>query len=180
MINKISSKESSLFKYAKKLISKSNFRKREKKFIVEGFREIQHCKNSNFTIDQIFVLEDKLQSLSIKDLKVNLITRELIEQIIYRESEGIFAIVNYKPSKISDLKIDKDDFFLVLQNPEKPGNIGAIMRTFEACGFKNIIITDSQTEVYNPNTIRASLGSIFSLNIFQLTATETINFLKKK
>ena len=65
MINKISSKESSLFKYAKKLISKSNFRKREKKFIVEGFREIQHCKNSNFTIDQIFVLEDKLQSLSI-------------------------------------------------------------------------------------------------------------------
>ena len=53
MINKISSKESSLFKYAKKLISKSNFRKREKKFIVEGFREIQHCKNSNFTIDQI-------------------------------------------------------------------------------------------------------------------------------
>ena len=71
MINKISSKESSLFKYAKKLISKSNFRKREKKFIVEGFREIQHCKNSNFTIDQIFVLEDKLQSLSIKDLKID-------------------------------------------------------------------------------------------------------------
>ena len=100
MINKISSKESSLFKYAKKLISKSNFRKREKKFIVEGFREIQHCKNSNFTIDQIFVLKDKLQSLSIKDLKINLITRELIEQIIYRESEGIFAIVNYKTSKI--------------------------------------------------------------------------------
>ena len=94
MINKISSKESSLFKYAKKLISKSNFRKREKKFIVEGFREIQHCKNSNFTIDQIFVLEDKLQSLSIKDFKTNLITRELIQQIIYRESEGIFAIVN--------------------------------------------------------------------------------------
>ena len=120
-----------------------------------------------------------MQSLSIKNLKVNLITRELIEQIIYRESEGIFAIVNYKPSKISDLKIDKDDFFLVLQNPEKPGNIGAIMRTFEACGFKNIIITDSNTEVYNPNTIRASLGSIFSLNIFQLTATEAINFLKK-
>ena len=53
------------------------------------------------------------------------------------------------------------------------------MRTFEACGFKNIIITDSHAEVYNPNTIRASLGSIFSLNIFQLTSTETINFLKK-
>ena len=98
---------------------------------------------------------------------------------MYKRQEGIFAIVNYKPSKISDLKIDKDDFFLVLQNPEKPGNIGAIMRTFEACGFKNIIITDSHTEVYNPNTIRASLGSIFSLNIFQLTATEAINFLKK-
>ena len=53
------------------------------------------------------------------------------------------------------------------------------MRTIEACGFKNIIITDSNTEVYNPITIRASLGSIFSLNIFQLTATEAINFLKK-
>ena len=117
MINKISSKESSLFKYAKKLISKSNFRKREKKFIVEGFREIQHCKNSNFTIDQIFILEDKLQSLSIKNFKINLITRELIEQIIYRESEGIFAIVNYKTSKISDLNIEKDDFFFSSTKP---------------------------------------------------------------
>ena len=179
MINKISSKESSLFKYAKKLVSKSNFRKKEKKFIVEGLREIQYCKNSNFIIDQIFVVQDKLQNINIPNTKINLISRELIEKIIYRENEGIFAIVHYNLSKIFDLKIDKDELFLVLQNPEKPGNVGAIMRTFEACGFKNIILTDSSIEVYNPNTIRASLGSIFSLNIFQLTTTETIDFLIK-
>ena len=179
MINKISSKESSLFKYAKKLVSNSSFRKKEKKFIVEGLREIQNCKNSHFTIDQIFVLEDKLQDLNIPKLKTNLISHELIGQIIYRETEGIFAIVNYKSSKLVDLKIDKDELFLVLQNPEKPGNVGAIMRTFEACGFKNIILTDSSIEVYNPNIIRASLGSIFSLNIFQLTTNETIDYLIK-
>ena len=179
MINKISSKESSLFKYAKKLVSKSNFRKKEKKFIVEGMREIQYCKNSNFIIDQIFVVQDKLQNINIPGTKINLISRELIEQIIYRENEGIFAIVHYNLSKIFELKIDKDELFLVLQNPEKPGNIGAIMRTFEACGFKNIILTDSSIEVYNPNIIRASLGSIFSLNIFQLTTSETIDYLIK-
>ena len=179
MINKISSKESSLFKYAKKLVSKSNFRKKEKKFIVEGLREIQYCKNSNFIIDQIFVVQDKLQNINIPGTKINLISRELIEQIIYRENEGIFAIVHYNLSKIFDLKIDKDELFLVLQNPEKPGNVGAIMRTFEACGFKNIILTDSSIEVYNPNIIRASLGSIFSLNIFQLTTSETIDYLIK-
>ena len=68
---------------------------------------------------------------------------------------------------------------LVLENPEKPGNIGAIMRTFEACGFKNIIIVDSNLDLYNPNTIRSSLGSIFHLNVFKMNSNQVIDFLKK-
>ena len=75
--------------------------------------------------------------------------------------------------------MNDDELFLILENPEKPGNIGAIMRTFEASGFKNIVLTDSNVEIFNPNTIRASLGSIFSLNIFQTKTNEIINFLEK-
>ena len=180
MINKISSKDNSLFKYAKKLKQKANFRKKEKKFIVEGQKEIDLCIKSNFKIDMIFISNKKKYTKIDKlNIKTHEIDDYLVKKIIYRESEGIFAIVNYKYFDIEKIKLNDDELFLILENPEKPGNIGAIMRTFEASGFKNIVLSNSKIEIFNPNTIRASLGSIFSLNIFQTKTDEIINFLDK-
>tara|TARA_B100001564_G_scaffold243781_1_gene206605 strand:- start:402 stop:1181 length:780 start_codon:yes stop_codon:yes gene_type:complete len=180
MINKISSKDNSLFKYAKKLKQKANFRKKEKKFIVEGQKEIDLCIKSNFKIDMIFISNKKKYTKIDKlNIKTHEIDDYLVKKIIYRESEGIFAIVNYKYFDIEKIRLNDDELFLILENPEKPGNIGAIMRTFEASGFKNIVLSNSKIEIFNPNTIRASLGSIFSLNIFQTKTDEIINFLDK-
>ena len=177
MFNKISSKDNQSFKYAKKLFEKSSFRKNEKKFIVEGLREIDLCQKSDFEIESIFTLEKNVENLNHKN--INVISNELLRKIIYRETEGIFAIVNDKKQDINSIKLTTDELILVLENPEKPGNIGAIMRTFEACGFKNIIIVDSNLELYNPNTIRSSLGSIFHLNVFKMNSNQIIDFLKK-
>ena len=179
MINKISSKDNTTFKYVKKLFDKSSFRKKEKKFIVEGSREIDLCFKSKFEIECIFISDKKNQKFNYSNIETIVISQDLIKKIIYRESEGIFAIVKEKKQQLSDLNFNSDELILVLENPEKPGNVGAIMRTFEACGFKNIIMIDAQIDIYNPNTIRSSLGAVFQLNIFKMNYVDIFDFLKK-
>ena len=179
MINKISSKDNTKFKYVKKLFDKSSFRKKEKKFIVEGTREIDLCFKSKFEIECIFISDKKNQKFNYSNIETIVISQDLIKKIVYRESEGVFAIVNEKKQQLSDIKFNSDELILVLENPEKPGNVGAIMRTFEACGFKNIIMIDTQIDIYNPNTIRSSLGAIFQLNVFKMNSVDIFYFLKK-
>ena len=135
MFNKISSKDNPSFKYAKKLFDKSSFRKKEEKFIVEGIREIDFCYKSNFDIESIFVTDKKNKNLNYFDININVINEGLLKKIIYRESEGIFAIVKEKKQDLNHIKLNRNELILVLENPEKPGNVGAIMRTYEACGF---------------------------------------------
>ena len=179
MIIKISSKDNPSFKYAKKLFDKSSFRKKEEKFIVEGVREVDSCLKSNFNIESIFISDDNQNKFSNTDIKIYRITQDLIKKIIYRETtESVFAVVNHKKQDLKSLKLNSNELILVLENPEKPGNIGAIMRTYEACGFRNLILTDSKIDLYNPNTIRSSLGSIFHLNIFKVNSKELLNYLK--
>ena len=149
MIIKISSKDNPSFKYAKKLFDKSSFRKKEEKFIVEGVREIDLCLKSNFTIESIFTSGYNQNKFSDTGLKTYEINQDLIKKIIYRETtEGVFAIVNHKKQDLKSLKLNSDELILILENPEKPGNIGAIMRTYEACGFKNLIVVDSKIDLY--------------------------------
>ena len=179
MFNKISSKDNPSFKYAKKLFDKSSFRKKEEKFVVEGMREIDFCYKSNFDIESIFLTDKKNKNLNYFDININVINEGLLKKIIYRESEGIFAIVKEKKQDLNHIKLNRNELILVLENPEKPGNVGAIMRTYEACGFKNIILVDTSIDIYNPNTIRSSLGSIFQLNIFKMTSQDVINFFGK-
>ena len=179
MSNKISSKDNPSFKYLKKLSDKSSFRKREEKFLVEGLNEISLCMKSNYDIEVIYISTKKNINIFPSDIKINFINEDLLEKITYRKTEGVIAIVKIKKQYLKDIVLDNNEFILVLENPEKPGNIGAIMRTYEACGFKNIFIVNSKIEVYNPNTIRSSLGSIFHLNIFKLDYEQMFNFLKK-
>ena len=127
MINKIFSKDNSLFKYARKLNQKANFRKKEKKFIVEGQKEIDLCIKSNFKIDMIFISNKKKYTKIDKlNIKTHEIDDYLVKKIIYRESEGIFAIVNYKffdiekkPQKIKKI----DDSVETLKNYIKEKSI---------------------------------------------------------
>ena len=95
--------------------------------------------------------------------------------ITYRESSEILAIVTKKENSLENYIRDKNNFVLVLEKPEKPGNIGAILRSCDALGFSDVFISDTKTELYNPNTIRASMGALFRL-IFMRTKKKIINF----
>lgn len=178
----ITSKNNEIFKFLVKISKKSNFRKKTENFIVEGKKEVDLCIHSNYNIKSLFVSEKKIlnQNIIYNACKEKfMLSEDLMQTITYRSSSKIIAIVQKKIFDISNIKLLKNELVLVLDEPEKPGNIGAIFRTYNALGFKNIIISNSKTEIYNPNIIRSSLGAVFCLNIFQLDTNETIKFLSK-
>ena len=178
----ITSKNNQIFKFLVRISKKSNIRKKTDNFLVEGKKEVDLCIKSNYVIKSLFATEKKILNQSYNDIICDdrfVVSKDLMETITYRSSSKIVAIVKRKKFDITKIKFSDDELILVLDKPEKPGNIGAILRTYNALGFKNIIISDSKTEIYNPNIIRSSLGAIFYLNIFQLDTKKTIKFLKE-
>lgn len=99
--------------------------------------------------------------------------------LIKKNEDGILAIVQNKNNSIDDFKLSKNPYILVVESPEKPGNIGALLRTADAAGMDGLIIANPKTELYNPNTIRSSLGSLFSMQIATDSTENVINFLTK-
>ena len=144
----ISSTNNIKIKHLKKLRSSNSFRKKERKFYVEGLKELMLCVESGFNIDSIYCSSNMNEILEINSLKANyLIDDKIMSQIIMRKTEGIFGIFNEKVNKINTVEFSKDEFVLILDRPEKPGNVGAIFRSYEAFGFKNIIIAETNLDL---------------------------------
>ena len=177
----ISSISNIKIKHLKKLRSSNSFRKKEKKFYVEGLKELMLCIQSGFIVDSIYCSSNMNEILDINSLKADyIIDNKIMSQIIMRESEGIFGIFNEKVNEINAIDFSKDEFILILDRPEKPGNVGAIFRSYEAFGYRNIIIAETNLDIYNPIIIRSSLGAVFKLNVFKLSFEEIKTLLKKE
>ena len=148
---------------------------------MEGLKELKLCIESGFIVDSIYCSSNMSQILEINSLKADyFIDDKIMSQIIMRKTEGIFGIFNEKSNKINAIEFSKDEFILVLDRPEKPGNVGAIFRSCQAFGFKNIIIAETNLDIYNPIIIRSSLGAVFKLNVFKLSFEGIKNLLKKE
>ena len=177
----ISSLKNIKIKYLKKLRSSNSFRKKERKFFVEGLKELMLCIESGFIVDSIYCSSNMNGILERNSLKADyLIDSKIMSQIIMRNSEGIFGVFNEKMNKINDTEFSKDEFVLILDRPEKPGNVGAIFRSYEAFGYRNIIIAETNLDIYNPIIIRSSLGAVFKLNVFKFSFEEIKTLLKKE
>ena len=111
--------------------------------------------------------------------KVFQVSRNVYEKIAYREgTEGIIAEMKYKDRRLEDIKLSENPLIVVLESVEKPGNLGAVLRSADAAGADAVIICDPLTDLYNPNLIRASIGAIFSRQVAAATSEETISWLK--
>ena len=111
-----------------------------------------------------------------RDLRHNTLLRRP-----YREStEGIIAEVEYKSLKLEDLQLPENPLIMVLESVEKPGNLGAVLRSADAAGVDAVIFCDPLTDLYNPNLIRASIGAIFTVPTLAASSEETIAFLKAR
>lgn len=104
----------------------------------------------------------------------------MFDKIAVRESTGgILAVAEQKAHRLDDIVLSKSPLLLILEGVEKPGNLGAILRTADAAGVDAVVICDPQTDFYNPNVIRSSVGCVFTKQIASATSEETITWLKK-
>ena len=183
--NKISSLQNTKVKQLVALQQKSSERRKQGVFVVEGIRELQHCLNAGYTINSIFFCPEltdtgALSSLLSESITSYEVTPEVYEKIAYRGStEGVIATVQSKQLALKDLHLSKQPLLIVLESVEKPGNLGAILRSADAAGADAVIICDPLTDLYNPNLIRSSIGAIFSVPCIACSSDDCINFLKQ-
>jgi TrmH family RNA methyltransferase len=187
-VKHISSAQNSLVKRILLLKDKSRERKKTGFFILEGKRELSLAVKAGYSIETLCycdVLQDinQLETEIVLEPSIHRISFSLdvYKKVAYRDTtEGVIAIVNAKSHELSTLELKKEKpFILVAEAPEKPGNIGALLRTADAANLDAVLIANPKTDLYNPNIIRSSVGCVFSRSIAMGTTSEIITYLKE-
>ena len=175
----IESAQNEKIKYITRLISDNRFRKKEHVFVVEGKQENERALKFGFDAQE-FYIADSIFNEALPKAKTHLVTDKIYAKIAYRgSSEGIIGIYKTKKFDLKDFKPKENSAVIVVESIEKPGNLGAILRSCEAFGIDALIVTDAKVDFYNPNVIRSSVGCLFGMNIFSSSNEETFNFLKE-
>lgn len=166
-------------------LEKARERNRENVFVIEGFKELSLAIESGYTLNSVFFCEDIIPATRLIQLVKNKnllipVQRSVFEKIAYRETTGgVIAIGNQKKHELKNLKLSSNPLLMVIEGVEKPGNLGAILRTADAAGADGVIICDPQTDFYNPNVIRSSVGCVFTMPLAAETSENTIAWLKE-
>ncbi len=166
------------------LHDKSAVRRREGLFLVEGQREILQCLHAGYDIRSLYYCPELLpQSEELARLLRSCpsfaLSRRVYERVAYRgTTEGIIAEVSAREARLDSLHLSACPLIVVLERVEKPGNLGAILRTADAAGVDAVIVCNPLTDLFNPNLIRASLGAVFTLPCVTTTSTECIAYLR--
>ncbi len=183
MDKSITSVQNPLVKHLLLLQEKAKIRKETNTFIIEGKREITLALEGGYTLSQILYCPDIVGQNQIKNIKAAeyiAINKEVYQKIAYRDStEGIIAIASFKNTTLNQLPVKKNGLYLVCDAIEKPGNIGALLRTADAANVDGVILSNPKTDLYNPNVIRSSVGCVFTNAIAVGTSAEVITFLKQ-
>jgi len=188
-VKQISSLHNPLVKKVLLLKEKSRERRNSGLFVLEGQREFELACKGGYTIQRVFFCTNIISEEKVRQIIAQLekypelieVSQEIYQKIAYREStEGIVAIARSKNHNLNDLSFkNKNPLILIAEAPEKPGNVGALLRTADAAKLDAVIIVNSNGDLYNPNIIRASVGCLFTVNIATGTTKEVINFLNK-
>ena len=179
----LSSAQNNHLKRLKALQEKAKKRRLENAFVIEGLKEIEHAINGGYQLETVFVKEDLASDLSDKisvDTDMISVSSALFERYCYRKTSKAIAIAQCKSHGFDTFQHpSKKPFILIAEAPEKPGNIGALLRTADAMGVDCFLIVDAKTDLYNPNVIRSSVGCIFSVPIVTATLEESFQFLEQ-
>ncbi|NRD23914.1 RNA methyltransferase [Winogradskyella litoriviva] len=181
----ISSPQNPFIKQLTLLKEKSRARKKTNQFLIEGKRELSLAIKGGYTIETLLFFPDlfsesEAKAMSTYGIEIIEISKEVFQKLAHRDTtEGVIAVVNSKNHKLEDLKFkNKNPLILVAEAPEKPGNIGALLRTADAANVDAVIIANPKSDLYNPNIIRSSVGCVFTTEIAMASSTEAIEFLQ--
>jgi RNA methyltransferase, TrmH family len=166
-------------------LEKPRERRRQQLFVIEGQKEISMALAAGYTLGNLFFC-DELVGIheipsSLRDNKLLIpVSKEVFDKIAVREGTGgMVAVANMRVHSLDMIELSANPLVLVLEGVEKPGNLGAILRTADAANVDAVIICDPQTDFYNPNVIRSSVGCVFTKQVASATSEETIAWLKK-
>jgi len=186
MVKQISSTQNKEVKHLLQLQEKSRQRRKEGVFLVEGQREIQLALKGGLGLQVVYFCPDlvnfeELETLISEEIQITQISSEVYGKLAYRSStEGVLAIFKTKENSLETIKFQtKNPLILIAEAPEKPGNIGAILRTADAAKVDAVFIANPKTDLYNPNIIRSSVGCVFTNQIATGSTSEIIDFLKE-
>jgi len=184
-MKQITSVQNPFIKSLVQLQEKAKARKQSGTFLIEGVREITLAIKGGYEIETILFYPEICSEAEARKLAPQAslieINKEVFEKLAYRDTtEGVIAVAKSKTLKLSDLKLSENPLILIMEAPEKPGNIGALLRTADAAHLDAVIIADPRGDLYNPNVVRSSVGCLFTNNIATGTTAEVIAFLKEE
>jgi TrmH family RNA methyltransferase len=165
-------------------------RAKQQRFLIDGGRELLRAMAAEVPLSDVFICPELCTSPESREV-FNLpaaqgadvweVPEEVFRKLAFGEREdGVVAVAHTKAHTLADLRPRGDGLIAVLESLEKPGNVGAVLRSADAAGVSAVIVADGGTDLYNPNAIRASLGTIFSLPIAAATAAETLEWLRQR
>ncbi|WP_323788076.1 RNA methyltransferase [Psychroserpens sp.] len=185
-LKEITSTQNPLVKQILVLKEKSRERKKSGLFLIEGQRELSLAIKGGYQIEKLLfypdlVTEEQRSNLKVSQFNTIEISKEVFQKLAHRHTtEGIIAIAKNKSHLLKNLQLtSKNPLILIAEAPEKPGNIGALLRTADAAKVDAVIIANPKTDVYNPNIIRSSVGCVFTNQIVMGSTSEIIEFLNQ-
>lgn len=161
-------------------------RKKTGRFLIDGYREILSALEAGWELELVFCCQNLIRVdgeqkriETLKKIKIIDVSEPIFNKMCYKEKpDGFLAIAKAKKMVFSDLNIEPKSLVIILERVEKPGNLGGILRTAYAVGVSAVILNDHQTDIYNPNVIRASEGHVFTQKIVCASMSETLDWLK--
>jgi RNA methyltransferase, TrmH family len=180
MFRAISSAQNESIKELKLLMEKSRERKETGMFVIDGWKEIVMAKEAGYFIRTLFIRDGSLYKKEVDTVwpeekpQVLVVFRDLFDKLSFRgATSSAIAIAEAKSHELSDIQLKENPIVLIVDAIEKPGNLGAIIRSADATAADAVICTGISTDIYNPNVIRSSVGCVFSVPI-AITENETL------
>ena len=182
----------------KRVVKLRNRRQRDKErvFIIEGYRELERATEVSFPIQEIYFcpelylgenetkLIERVREASPEKVYVQEVSRQVFEKMAYRDRpEGLLAIARQPEWTLDSLAVrnpGENELYLVAVSIEKPGNLGTMLRCADACGAQGVIVCDRCTDLFNPNVVRASTGTLFTVPIAEGSSEEVMQWLKSR
>lgn len=182
----ISSLQNPVIKETLQLLEKSRLRKARGLFVAEGLNELKMCLKAGYSFEKLFFCEDDIapeelitwfQPL-IMEAECLSVSAEVMAKLAYRSGvKNAVAVVKIKEQR--EITHVNNPFYVIAESVEKPGNLGALLRSADASGTTAVILCDPAVDIYNPNVIRSSVGCVFSVPVLVMNVEETLRFLHK-
>jgi TrmH family RNA methyltransferase len=188
-MNPITSPDNPKVKAALRLQDRRD-REKSQTFLIEGYRETLRAIEGEQPLSQLFVCEELflgsneaalIASAQAQGADIFTVPEKIFRKLSYRDRpDGILAVAPQRHLSLKDLPLRSPRLLLVAESIEKPGNLGTILRSCDAAGVDACILADRTTDLHNPNVVRASVGTLFTLPVIEADAEETFSFLKRE